>query len=353
MDTFGNAILGLVFWGLGFANTILMYKLWGYPFDTQRLRSSAPPRLLLLHRLSGYLFLLVYLYFMSQMIPRLFNYQVEFPARTVVHLTLGLTIGMILLLKILIVRYFKYLVGELVPLLGTSLLICTTLVIGLSVPFALRDRFLAASVVSGGVFSEESKVRLAGLLPLTDLPDEAPLEDLSSDESLQRGRNVLTGKCVQCHDLRTILLRPKTPQSWYDTVRRMSDRSLILDPIQAQEQWAVTAYLVAISPQLQRSSAERRHEQLANQSSRLAAETAIANVSRATAGAEFDQEEARALFQMNCSLCHSLTKIEETPPRSETEVHDLIERMAANGLIASEDEIQKITQYLIRVYADS
>ena len=136
-------------------------------------------------------------------------------------------------------------------------------------------------------------------------------------------------------------------------MRRMSDRSLILDLIQAQEQWAVTAYLVAISPQLQRSSAERRHEQMANQSSRLAAETAIANVSRATAGAEFDQEEARALFQMNCSLCHSLTKIEEAPPRSETEVHDLIERMAANGLIASEDEIQKVTQYLVRVYTDN
>ncbi len=31
MDTFANAILGLVFWGLGLANTILMYKLWGYP----------------------------------------------------------------------------------------------------------------------------------------------------------------------------------------------------------------------------------------------------------------------------------------------------------------------------------
>ena len=227
------------------------------------------------------------------------------------------------------------------------------MLIGLSAPFALRDRFLAAGVVGGGVFSGESKVCLAGLLPLTDLPSEAPLEDLSTDESLRRGRNVLTGKCVQCHDLRTILLRPKTPRSWYDTVRRMSDRSLILDPIQAREQWEATAYLVAISPQLQRSSAERRREQLANESSRLAAETAIASVSRATAEVEFDQEEARALFEMNCSLCHSLTKIEETPPRSETEAHDLIERMVANGLIASEDEIQKVTQYLIRVYAEN
>ncbi len=162
MDTFGNAILGLVFWGLGFANTILMYKLWGYPFDKQRLRSSAPRGLMTLHRLSGYLFLVIYIYFMSQMVPRLIDYQVEFPARTVVHLTLGLTIGTILLLKILIVRYFKYLEGEMIPLLGTSLLISTTLLIGLSVPFALRDRVLAANVVGGGVFSEESKVRLAG-----------------------------------------------------------------------------------------------------------------------------------------------------------------------------------------------
>ncbi len=353
MDTFGNAILGLVFWGLGFANTILMYKLWGYPFDKQRLRSSAPRGLMMLHRLSGYLFLVIYIYFMSQMVPRLIDYQVEFPARTVVHLTLGLTIGTILLLKILIVRYFKYLESEMIPLLGTSLLISTTLLIGLSVPFALRDRVLAANVVGGGVFSEESKVRLAGLLPLTDLPGEAPLEDLSSDESLQRGRNVLTGKCVQCHDLRTILLRPKTPRSWYDTVRRMSDRSLILDPIPAREQWEVTAYLVAISPHLQRSSAERRQEQLASESSIRAAEAAIETASQATADVEFDQEEARGLFQLNCSLCHSLAKVEETPPNSEAEVRDLMERMAANGLIATEDEIQKVTQYLIRVYAQN
>ena len=135
MDTFSNAILGFVFWGLGFANTVLMYKLWGYPFDKQRLRSSAPPGLMLLHRLSGYLFLLIYFYFMYQMIPRLIDYQVEFPARTVVHITMGLTIGTILLLKILIVRYFKYLEGEMIPMLGTSLLICTTLLIGLSAPF--------------------------------------------------------------------------------------------------------------------------------------------------------------------------------------------------------------------------
>ncbi len=115
----------------------------------------------------------------------------------------------------------------------------------------------------------------------------------------------------------------------------------------------MTAYLVAISPQLQRSSAERRREQLASESSIRAAEAVIETASHATADVEFDQEEARGLFQLNCSLCHSLAKVEETPPNSEAEVRDLMERMAANGLIATEDEIQKVTQYLIRVYAQN
>ena len=33
---------GIAFWVIGLANTLLMFKLWGYPFDHERLVSSAP-----------------------------------------------------------------------------------------------------------------------------------------------------------------------------------------------------------------------------------------------------------------------------------------------------------------------
>ena len=58
---------------------------------------------------------------MWAMIPRLWTYQVELPARTVVHLVLGISIGAILTIKISIVRWFKYLEKSLVPMLGIAL----------------------------------------------------------------------------------------------------------------------------------------------------------------------------------------------------------------------------------------
>ena len=115
METWLNVVLGLLFLGLGVANTLLMFHLWGYPFDHATHRSSAPRWLMRTHRATGYAFLLIYIYLMAQMLPRIWHYQIEMPPRTVMHLTLGLAIGIILFIKIGIVRFFKHLESNLVP----------------------------------------------------------------------------------------------------------------------------------------------------------------------------------------------------------------------------------------------
>src|SRR3990172_10698361 len=142
MDTLGNALLGVAFFLISAAGTFLMYKLWGYPFDHEKLRSSAPRRLMMIHHLIGYSYALIYVYLMTQMVPRLWTYEVELPARTVAHMILGMSIGIIIIIKISIVRFFKHLESTLVPFLGTGLFICTFLLIGLSVPFALTEVYL-------------------------------------------------------------------------------------------------------------------------------------------------------------------------------------------------------------------
>ena len=53
MGTLENTFLGIAFWVVGLANILLMFKLWGYPFDHERLVSSAPRSLMLLHRVLG------------------------------------------------------------------------------------------------------------------------------------------------------------------------------------------------------------------------------------------------------------------------------------------------------------
>ena len=80
MSTSMSTILGLIFLGLANASVFLMFKLWGYPFDKETHTSAAPPKLMQLHRLIGYAYVLLYVIMMWHMVPRLWNYQVEIAA---------------------------------------------------------------------------------------------------------------------------------------------------------------------------------------------------------------------------------------------------------------------------------
>jgi cbb3-type cytochrome oxidase subunit 3 len=104
-----NAIFGVAFLLLALFLTFLMYYLWGYPFDKKKHASTAPRSLMNLHRVLGRAFVGIYILLMWDMVPRLWTYQVELPARTVIHLTLGIAVGAILIIKIMIVRFFKHL----------------------------------------------------------------------------------------------------------------------------------------------------------------------------------------------------------------------------------------------------
>jgi mono/diheme cytochrome c family protein len=350
MDTYSNAVLGMFFLFLAYASTFLMFKLWGYPFDKEKHKSSAPPALMLTHRMMGYAYLIIYLYFMSEMLPRLWNYQVEFPARTVAHLLLGMTIGVILICKIAIVKFFKYLESSMVPLLGISLLICTNLLIGLSVPFAFKESSLSGNISGGSAFSEENRTRVSRLLPTAGLPEEAVFDELATVENMEHGRNILLKQCVQCHDLRTILLRPRTPENWVKTVTRMAERSLLWNPINETDQWAVSTYLIAITPDLQRSAKQKRSGEVSRQQVQEAMETTAATLTSTGSTAELppvDPVDAQQTFEATCSQCHEASDIEFAPPESEEDARSLVTRMVVeNGLEETEENLEKVIYYL-------
>jgi mono/diheme cytochrome c family protein len=335
MDTWFNVVLGLLFLGLGLANTLLMFHLWGYPYDHAAHRSSAPRALMLAHRATGYAFLLIYLYLMSEMLPRIWHYQIELPARIVMHLTLGLGIGTILIVKIAIVRFFKHLESTLIPALGTALLVFTALLVGLSVPFVFKEQYLSQQAF-GTVLAPDNLARLRMLLPRAGFPPEADLDALTSVAGLQKGRAILLGKCVQCHDLRTALARPKPPDAWLQTVNRMADRAVIGKPIGREERWFVAAYLVAISPELQQAVAARREQELMNEQTQEA-------VRRLPADLSFDPALAKRTFEAKCVQCHALPKVEA---KSVNEVRELVARMTGNGLTASGEELAQIVFHL-------
>ena len=350
MNPFTNAVLGLVFVGLGLSGTLLMYKLWGYPYDEERFESAAPRPLRLLHRVIGYCYLGLYLYLMSQMVPRLWTYEVELPARTVTHAVFGMAIGAILLVKIAIVRFFKHLEGKLVPFLGTTLLICTICLIGLSAPFAFRAAALSADAPGGRAESPANLERVCQLLPTAGFPPEAPLEGLASQEILRQGRTVLLRRCVQCHDLRTVLLRPRTPTNWVQTVTRMADRS-VFTPITEPQQWAVATYLIAITPTLQRGLQRRVEEDEGAAVAQAAAQAAAAELTAADAAAAPNLGTGEEALQRLCTQCHGLENVQNAPPQSAADARALVLRMVDNRLQATQPELEAIMAYLTATYA--
>lgn len=353
MHTMNNAILALVFLGLGFANAFLMYSLWRYPFDNKTRKSSFRRLFIILHRIIGYSFCGIYVYMMFQMVPRLWSYQIELPARAVVHLTFGMLIGIILIIKIPIVRFFKPLRQQMAPILGTTLLISTFLLVSLSVPITMREAYLNKGEIDSTVFSAVNIERVKMLLSKAGLDEEAPLKELSSTSGLRKGRQVLMQKCVQCHDLRTVLMRPKTPEQWVQTVKIMSERALLARPINKQEQMFVSAYLIAISPKLQESANIIRKQKLKHQQSKEAIEAIKLKISgEYELDGETEFTETQILYEETCSQCHSLSNIEKNPPRNTEEAINLVNRMFENGLDITEEQYMKIVSYLTKKYGN-
>jgi rubredoxin/mono/diheme cytochrome c family protein len=303
---------------------------------------TASSRVSVAHRVLGYVFLAVYVVLMWQMVPRLWSYQIEFPARTVVHMSLGMAIGVVLLLKIAIVRFFRRLDAQLVPALGTSLLVASTVLIGIAVPPAFRE-----ALSTSRLFTEENCQRVRTLLAQAGL-SESESTRLASRESLRAGQQVLRQQCVECHDLRTVLARPRTAEAWRQTVSRMADRTTLFNPLDDERQWQVTAYLVALSPQLQESAQRLRDQQASREETKQAAATMTGKREEPSA---YDAAQAKRLFETKCSECHKTTLVEKQPPKSEAEARALVARMVEEGLTAKEDELALIARYLADTYA--
>ena len=120
-------------------------------------------------------------------------------------------------------------------------------------------------------------------------------------------------KCVSCHDLKTVLTRPRTPADWVRTVERMADRQIFGRPITDQEQWAVSAYLIAISPEPQSSVKRRCEQSLRSETSKVALATAMISAAAVGEPAGYVVGAARVLFEETCSRGHETSEVENYP----------------------------------------
>lgn len=392
-----TATLGVVFLVLAFVSTYLMFRFWGYSYDKERMRSACPQWKMNIHRAVGYAYVIIYVVMMTQMVPRLWEYQVEFPPRTVAHVMLGFTIGVLLLIKISILRWFRHFEGWM-PAIGVSLLTCTVLLSGLSLPFVAREQVLA---LAEETFSPKNRQRVRQLLTTAGLPDGTDLDGLASEKHLRQGRTVLLEECTFCHDLRTAISRPRTPEDWVRTVERMAEKPTLGPRIGPDKSHAVAAYLVAITPELQKSAKAKRAEEVEKEEAMEAASEAgdeapdggeVAAEEEAkpeagvkpNAGAERsatpesgakkspdsgapvanakatrrpqrtppDGAAAKKAFEVACSKCHDLSDVDDSPPRTGAQARALIRRMVENGMKASRKDIELIRYYLFKTYVE-
>jgi len=345
--------LGILFVGLAIAASALQAWLWGFPMEPDpggpdpNGKSTAPKFWTHTHRGMGVLYCLIYVFMMWNMVPRLWEYQMELPARTVMHICVAICIGVLLVTKISIIRWFQHF-GTALPSIGLGLLTCTIILAVLSLPFAVRAHGLLADV-----YTPKNLSRVQSILGGLELPDDLTPASLTTEEALLEGREVLAKKCVVCHDMRTILIKPRTGKSWQKVVRRMVDKPNIGPQIVERDQHTVTAYLVAISPDLQQSVSQKRKE---TRERKAAAAEAVAAMQPSAAPhpkpAEQPTEgEVKELFETRCTECHELTEVEEhggdTKDGWGQVVQQMIEEEEAE---VSADEARLIIDYLAQHY---
>jgi len=332
--------LGLAFIVLGVTAVMLQAWLWGFPMEGNR--STAPRLWTNIHRLVGLSFVAIYITMMIFMVPRLWQYQVELPARTVIHATCAIVIGVLLLTKLAIIRLFPHFAGAL-PALGLGLLINTVILGSLSLPYALR-----AHSISGDTLSEQNLERVRDVLAGLSLPEGNDPAALATPRRLEDGREVLTRKCTICHDMRTILAKPRSGPGWYNVVLRMAEKPIIMgDPLDERDLPVVTAYLVAITPDMQQSAKVRM--KAINDQAERAAGVAVMPMAEDTAAAPaaFDLAAAEALYKARCTQCHDQDEVAAHGGDDEAGWSKIVKRMVENeGAEVNEDDARTIVRFL-------
>ena len=345
MSTTVSMWLGIAFLGLVIAAVLLQAWLWGPKFWNEEKKKTEAPRLWLrVHALCGYTYGIIYVVMMWNMLPRLWEYQYELPARTVFHAVVAIAIGVLLICKILILLFFRHF-EESMPYYGFGLLLCTVVLIVLSVPYALRAQDLL-----GKSMSPENVERVDKLLADVEFEGEVDRAALTSKEGLTRGKDVLVNKCVVCHDMRVILAKPRTAQKWFDVNRRMLEKpSIFRQPLDAEDVPFVTAYLVAITPDIQKSVKQKRKGELAEKARRDATAEAMHEADEREAP-KVDEATGEALLQAHCTECHGLEEVDEHGPDDLAGWRSVVAAMIEEGAEYTEEQGAQIAAYLAQKY---
>jgi hypothetical protein len=230
-----GSMVSFLLLALGMIMVIIMLNLQGNP-------KERPSGALIkkTHRFMGYLFILLYLVMLVAMIIKVSGAAIEFSARIAIHLSLALLLFPLILIKVLIVRYYKRLYGHLVNL-GLLIFFLSFVMVLISAGY-----FLLQGTPSAGKNSGPADTAAA----------------ISKQEKLDllftRGKKILDEKCSSCHNHDRINSAKKNQQDWQNTLERMVNYSRNPDYLSKAEFSTLIDYLSTREPTRARKAAEKQ-----------------------------------------------------------------------------------------------
>src|SRR5580704_13926173 len=186
-----SAGLGLLFILLGAAAVWLIFDA-----STRSRNQTARDRILRAHRIAGYLFIAIFCFMTWFMLLRVKDTPDELPLRSMLHVLIAMVLAPLLLVKVLIARYYKSFTAALVPL-GVTI-------------FTLG--FVLIALTAGTYLLRRAAVKDVSL---QTIQMGAARIDLETAEALTQKR------CSRCHALDRVLGARKDARGWLATIDRM------------------------------------------------------------------------------------------------------------------------------------
>src|SRR5882724_2522315 len=191
LPTTVSAGLGLLFILIGAAAVWLIFDA-----STGSRNQTARDRMLRAHRIAGYLFIALFCFMSWFMLLKVRETPDELPLRAMLHVLIAMVLAPLLLVKVVIARYYKTFTTALVPLGLTIFTLGFVLIASSAGPYLLRKAVVKEislqTVNMGGV-----KI------------------DLQSSEALTQKR------CSRCHNLDRVVGARKDARGWVATVNNM------------------------------------------------------------------------------------------------------------------------------------
>ncbi|WP_339136483.1 MAG: hypothetical protein WGN25_01200 [Candidatus Electrothrix sp. GW3-4] len=273
---------------IGGVTVLIMLEMTGKVRDSPRRKGW-----ILLHRILGYLFLVLFAAMLVFMVIKAGGFQEELPARAMIHIILALLLVPLIMIKVVIARRHAQ--------LSTKLIMLGLAIFGLS--------FGLTGITAGYYALHRSDYKYA---VLSDVDDDIL--------NVEIGQKITNRKCSKCHSLERVYQSYKSDIAWTQTIHKMAE--LDYPNITNFDVKQIVGYLVQ---QQQKRQGEEKDK--------------------------LRMEIGRSLVSQKCSICHNLDRIFGAK-KSRQEWTETVNRMTKTNGDAdylSDQEAGDIIYFLTRI----